>query len=376
MKRASILSLILLTSAHAAAQQGELAESFERAEALDATTDYAAAASAYESYAEACLASATAVLDAQRPCERTDRALARAFELRRALGDAERADADAEAFTAHFLYARPRRAMRIAYDLAEMHLEGERPRRALLALDRFEGLLPDPPPGLAIVADGMRARVAMELGRTRRAHQLWRRVERRWEHARAELDEDGAVPVAWVRATVAEGRLSRAEANVERFLATRAPRAGRIDDDARWWSRTMSPWLVRTRRRLLLARVELESVYELGSPRHSVIAAARIGEMYGHQASLHAELTLPESEWLRALVNDGSDRPGYDEARAHLETCVEWASHHGVASEWAERCEEDLHGLDPDRYPLAAELHGQASYHPVSHALPAATYPR
>lgn len=376
MKRASILSMFLLFSAPAAAQDDDLGAAYQRAEALDATTDYASAAAAYEAYATACLASRTAVLHATRPCDRADHALSRAFELRRALGHADEADADAAAFTAHFLYARPRRAMRLVYALAEMHLDGGRARAALEALDRFEALFPDPPAGLAIVADGMRARVASELGRDARAARLWRQVERRWARARGELDEDGAVPPAWIRATVAEGRLARAEASVERFLAIRPPRATRIADSERWWTRTMSPWLVRTRRRLLLARVELESVYELGSPRHSVIAAARIGEMYGHQAALHAALTLPESEWLRALVNDGSDRPGYDEARAHLETCVEWASHHGVAGEWAERCETRLHGLDPERYPLAAELHGQAGYHPVSSALPAATYPR
>jgi hypothetical protein len=117
--------------------------------------------------------------------------------------------------------------------------------------------------------------------------------------------------------------------------------------------------------------MELERVYELGSPRHSVIAAARIGEMYGHRADLHAALRLPDSDWIRTVVNGGEEHPGYEEARAHLETCVTWSRHHGVAREWAERCEERLHHLDPHRYPMPAELHGTAAYRPVSHALPA-----
>ena len=373
-----LLSVLLAASlAHAQVETGSepptdptppgLGVLLERAQRLDAAADYGAAATEYERYADACLASRTALLEA---CGVFDEALARAFELRRALGDSDRAEADATAYTDTFLYAHPREAMRIGYELAQMHVESGDPRRSEEALDRFEALHRDPPAGLALLVDAMRARLAAARGREARAATYWRRVERRWDRDRESFAEQGPVPASWVRDAVAEGRLARAEVLVERYLAVRPPRVDRIDDDERWWTRTMSPWLVRSRRRLLLARMELESVYELGSPRHSVVAAARIGEMYGHQADLHAELTLPRSDWMRTLVNDGRDRPGYEEAVSHLETCVRWASHHGVASDWGQRCEEELHGLDPHRFPIAAELHGQASYHPVNHVLP------
>ena len=156
---------------------------------------------------------------------------------------------------------------------------------------------------------------------------------------------------------------------MERFLETRAPQLRGVRSDARWWSR-VSAWRARSRRRLALARHALEQVYELGSVRHSVIAAGRIGEMYSRQADVHASLTAPERELLLAIARDGADRPGYDEARSHFEACVAWASHNGVAPSWAERCERGLNALDPESYPLQAELHGEASYHPVASALP------
>lgn len=342
----------------------------EHARMLEARADYEGAAMAFETYAASCLTSPTAVLEEGQPCADTADALARAFELRRVLGHADRADADADAFIAHFLYARPRRAVRIAYARARMHLAAGRLAQAEDALERFEALHPDAPPGQAIIADALRARIAAGGDRPRRAATYWRRVERRWERERAALDADGPVPLSQVREAVAEGRLMRAEANVERFLAVQPPRGQAGRNERAWWRRTMSPWLVRTRRRLLLARMELERVYELGSPRHSVVAAARIGEMYGHHAELYAALTLPDSDWIRVLVTQGEDRPGYEDARYHFETCVGWARHHGVSG-WAERCEQELHHLDPYRYPLPAELHGAAGYRPVSHALPA-----
>lgn len=132
----------------------------------------------------------------------------------------------------------------------------------------------------------------------------------------------------------------------------------------------MSPWLVRSRRRLALARASLERVYEMGSPRHSVIAAARIGEMYEHQADLHAALELPDDDGLRLIVSGGVPTPGFDQARAHLETCVRWASHHGVAPDWAERCEARLHALDPVAYPRQAELFREQPFLPIAHAPP------
>ncbi len=377
MTRSAALTLsIVLAAAPAAAQTAApdaptsaLAARYANARRLDGQTEYEAAATAFEGYAEACLASSTAVLHDGEPCAATGPALERAFVLRRALGHRERASQDAEAYVAHFLYAEPRAAIRVRYEVARMFLEAGELAHATAAIEAL-GRTRDAPVGLTLVADGLRAQVAHRRGEARVAARAWRRVERGWAAHQAELELGGAVPARWVREAVAEGRLLRAERSVDRYLAVRGVRRSRIDDPARWWSEVMSPWLVRSRRRLLIARAELERVYELGSPRHSVIAAARIGEMYEHRADLHAELELPDSDVLRALVSGGDASVGYDTAREHLETCVRWASHHGVAREWAERCEAHLHALDPERYPRAAELYRESPFLPVAHAPP------
>lgn len=341
----------------------------ERARALDAEADYVPAAELYEVYAEACLDTATAVLERGSPCDEIDEALARAFELRRALGDRLAAAHDAEMFGVHFLYANPRRAMQVRYQVVRMQLDADELDAAEATLDDIDASTEGPSARQAVVADGFRALIAAARGEMSVAMRAWRRLDARYQRDRAAIEEDGPVPLEWVIDAVAEARLVRAETLAERFFEMRTPRAHSGQDDARWWS-TVSPWLTRSRRRLVLARVAMERVYELGSVRHSVIAAARIGELYTHQADMLSALQMPPSETLRALVGEGLPRPGYDEARAHFEICVAWAARNGVARDWSERCIDGLHALDPHSYPLQAELVGEALYHPASQALP------
>lgn len=373
MLRRISFSLLLLTPCLASAQDADDTPSLtwviERAQALDAQTDYVPAAELYEVYAEACLETATAAIERGEPCAATDEALARAFELRAALGQADAASRDAARFRDHFVYAQPRRALQLGYEVARMHLEAGRYEAASAELDDLDRSYPDAPARQAVVSDGLRAVIASRRGDRAQAAQMWRRVERRWDEDREAIEADGPVPIEWVRATVAEGRLVRAQPLVDRYFATRAPQLRGVRSDASWWSR-VSSWLTRSRRSLVLARLALERVYELGSVHHSVMAAAHIGEMYGHQADVHDSLSIPDQEYLLALAREGEHRPGYDEARSHFETCVAWASNNGVAPAWAERCTRGLHALDPESYPLSAELHGDASYHPVSMALP------
>lgn len=344
-------------------ERPDLSAALRGARALDAHTDYERAAGAYEAYTRTCLAEPTALLAEGEPCAPAGRTLQRAMDLRQALGHRERAARDAELYVAHFLYARPREAIRVRFTVARMYLEAGELTRATEAIEGLAGTHPDAPEGLSLVVEALRARVAHARGNTEQAERHWRRVER--DFAGEALRDDGAVPTGWVREAVAEGRLLRAEHAVERYLAVRAPRA-QGGDRARWWSRVLTPWLVRSRRRLAVARAALERVYEMGSPRHSVIAAARIGEMYEHQADLHAALDIRDDA-LNLIVNP---EPGVDQARAHLETCVRWASHHGVARDWASRCEQRLHALDPVAYPQQAELFRQSPFLPVAHAPP------
>lgn len=374
MLRAVPFALTLLVpAALASAQEADETPSLtwvlERAQELDARTEYLPASELYEVYAEACLESSTAPAERGDPCRRSDDALRRAFELRVALGQSEAASVNAARFREHFLYARPRQAMQVGYLLARMHLDAGRYEAALSELAAIDQHFEVASARQAILSDGMRARIADAVGRQDVSTQLWRRVERRFEADRAQVEGDGPLPLTWVLDVLAEGRLQRARPLVDRFFATRAPRLRNVRSDQRWWRR-VSTWQTRSRRRLALARHALEQVYELGSARHSVIAAARIGEMYAHQTEVHASLARPEREYLLVLVRDGNDRPGYEPARTHFEACLAWSSHHGVAPSWAERRERGLHRLDPDSFPLSAELHGEASYLPLAGVRP------
>jgi len=359
----TLLFLLLGASVASAQAEPDLASTLAQARALDARTEHRTAAGLYEAYALACIAHRTAVLET---CDQIAEALGRAFELARALGDEPAAERIGAAYVEHLLYARPREATQIGYQLARLQLEAGRPEAAEAALERWIELSADAP-DQAILVEAMRARIALAAGRRDRANRHWRQLERRFERARESLDESSRELVV---EGVAEARLLRAEAHVERFLETSAPPPPRGRSDRTWWSDVITPWRVRAERRLLLARMELERVYELGSPRHSVAAAARIGELYEHLAALHASMAPPRDEWIRVLLTRGEDRPGYDEAIVHFETCIRWADHHEVARRWAGHCEARLHALDPERYPRAAELAGQAAYVPAGLAAP------
>jgi tetratricopeptide (TPR) repeat protein len=361
------LALPSVVSAQDAAAEPSLDALWAGARAADARTDYPTAVELYEAYAARCLGSSTAVLES--PCELLPDAIARSFELARALGDDRAAERAAEAHARHLHYAEPRESLAMGYELARMHLDAGRLEEADAALERWVGLHPHPPVGQRILADALRGSIAAALGRTRDAQHLFRSAERQFAESQSELDA-GPVPAALVREALAEARLARAEPLVARFMDARVPRARAVRDRAELFTRVITPWRVRTERALLLARMELERIYELGSPRHSVVAAARIGEMYRHLGELHAALPLPDDEWFRVLVREGEDRPGFDQAVAHFSTCVRWADHHGVAPSWRQRCEEGLHALSPQDYPLAEELAGHASYRPAAVAWP------
>jgi tetratricopeptide (TPR) repeat protein len=371
MIRGSIVLCCALFTSIAQAQEepSPLAALLARARAEDARTEYREAAQSYEAYAALCLERPTAVLAEGQPCLEIGAVLDRAFELSRALGDRERAERIALAYVDHLFYAEPTHAMRIGYELAQMLLRAGALRDADRALARWIDLHPNPPPGQALLVDAMRARIAESMEQPDRAATYWRRVERRFTRDRDDIEHAEGVPLALVHEAVAEGRLRRAEVHVQRFLRTTGPNVRGAAGDSELWT-AIAPWRLRTERRLLLARMELESVYELGSPGHSVVAAARIGDLYAHLVDLHTSLALPESEYLRYLISRGENLPGYDDAREHFETCVRWSHHHGVAMPWAQTCEERLHALDPHRFPIADELLGHASFLPAQLAAP------
>ena len=353
--RLSVLTLALAALPAAAAAQGApdaatLAEPYEVGRRLLAAADPRGAAERFERYARAC-AEAAAVLAEGEPCAEAAPALARAFELRAALGDVAEAREDAEAMSRHFLYSHPRVAMGVALHLAELDLRAARWTDAVAALRRFEREHRDAPAALRLLALADLSRAHRARGRRARAERCARRVERLWDEAREELTAEPPDVRERVRAAVAGARLARAEERYRAFLAA-GPALGHYRARA---------WVSRTRRRLLLARRAFERVWEVGSAAESVAAAARIGQMYRVYGERMAVFPNGAGVGFEVyLLRGGEDSPGYETARAHLETCVQWSAHHRVPG-WSERCEAELHALDPQRYPPpAAELTARA----------------
>ncbi|MGF1469402.1 MAG: hypothetical protein ACFCGT_25055 [Sandaracinaceae bacterium] len=306
------------------------------------------AASLYERYVARCIELPLADLAPDGPCAHIAFALERAFQLRRALGHVEEADADAVAYELYFLYARPRAALRIAYERVRLNLDAGRVEPARAAVAAFEARGGrGAPRGHGLVAAGLAARLAALTGDRPAATDAWRDLDRAFRLRHPLPGDEDLVPWIWVAREVAEARVQAAEAHFARFQRVRPPRSPRDDETVEGYvRRTLTPWLVRLRRKLLRARHAFEEVYELGSPAHSVVSAARIGELYRHLGDLHGDLPL-QGGFMSYVIREGEDRPGLDMAVSHLETCIRWATTHAVAPRWAARCEEELAELSP-----------------------------
>jgi hypothetical protein len=108
---------------------------------------------------------------------------------------------------------------------------------------------------------------------------------------------------------------------------------------------------------------------EMTSPAWQIAAASRTGEMYRSFVDEFRDAPIPrEIENDPGLFDiyvgalDDVSEPLQRQAIDKFEFCLKTATQVRWFNEWSRTCERELNGLNPTKYPVAAELRGEPNY--------------
>lgn len=238
-------------------------------------------------------------------------------------------------------------------------------------------------------------------GSFRTAAQAWQRGAPEAINRAEGTDDERALWLARARDATSEALFYLAEYKFAEFRAIRFPRLPSTRTMAsvqRWSTDDLAPWLQEKRQALQRAEQAYNLIAELNVPQWQIAAAARIGEMYQAIVDDMRSAPIPEEierddelygiyvDALEGALN-GSN-PGPDgrpftpddiactpdsmepscvsspvrQAMSKFEFCLTLATRVRWYNEFSQQCEIQLNRLDAQRYPLAAELRGTASF--------------
>jgi hypothetical protein len=220
--------------------------------------------------------------------------------------------------------------------------------------------------------------------------------------ARAEgTDAERELWLARARDATSEALFYLAEYRFAEFRAIHFPRlptTRTLATVTEWSQEDLLPWLTRKRTALQTAEAQYNLIAELNVPQWQIAAAARIGEMYQTIVDQMRQAPVPEEierddelygiyvDALEGALNGSG--PGPDgrpftpddiactpdseepqcvnspvrQAMSKFEFCLTLATRVRWFNEFSHQCEVRLSALDSQRYPLASELRGTASF--------------
>ncbi|MEM9193058.1 MAG: hypothetical protein AAGF12_28040 [Myxococcota bacterium] len=359
----------------------------------EALGHYDQAASYYESFArhhrdsDESLCTPTEL--ASDTCPSAPRALRRAFELRRSLGQRAQATENAAAFVANYGETRLQEAAEVGLEAAELAPEAAR-LAALQHHHRRFGRHSAPETQLRLQLALGKAQAAA--GNATTARRTFRGTIRFWESeagidlaTRPNQRSQGRQGVYQDSlAVVAEAGFELAEMRFRAFRGLAAPRYDGPADAAsinRFVATELGPFLRRKLRFLSRAEVAYEEVAALGVTEFRVAANARRGQMYAALAravrdlpTLEVQSPHPE-ETTGIEVDTGAE---LSSAAARLQgpavesyrRCLDHAVQSRRFGAWSRLCAEALEELDPEAYPPAREIHRQRLHHSKTNAGP------
>lgn len=205
-----------------------------------------------------------------------------------------------------------------------------------------------------------------------------------WE--RGALERINALPEAQqaaqlleAKTAVSEALFYTAEALYNEYLRIRFPEfraSGGANMEAvnRWATRDFQPWVVRKGAALREAEAAYARIAALEPvatkvPQWLIAAAARTGQMYTAFVDAFDDAPIPseierDPELYEVYVNalNAQRQIFFDQAIPKFEYCLVTSTQVRWFNEHSRTCELELNRLNPQQYPLAAELHGEASY--------------
>jgi tetratricopeptide (TPR) repeat protein len=342
-------------------------------------------------------------------CAVAHEALENAVFFRLGLGEEEKAIEDVQLYERNYRRTRPRETAQVVFSLGSIY---ERQGNWRRVLDHYRNFLRNygrqALPHEVIRAHVQIGRAHWELDERNQAEEYFRQAVQVWQRGAAEQlarapgsDEERALWLARAKDATSEALFYLAEYRFAEFAAIRFPRAPSTRTLAaitRWSREELAPWLERKRQALQAAESAYNLIAELEIPQWQIAAAARIGEMYQTIVDQMRSAPIPEEienddelygiyvDALEGALN-GSN-PGPDgrpfteddvactpdseepscvnspvrQAMSKFEFCLTLATRVRWFNEFSQQCELQLNRLDAQRYPLAAELRGTASF--------------
>ena len=185
-------------------------------------------------------------------------------------------------------------------------------------------------------------------------------------------DDDKQLFLARAKDATSEALFYLAEYEYAAFRMIRFPRfrGGRsLQRVQRWAERDFAGWLNEKREALVEAEAAYNRIAELEIPQWQIAGAARVGEMYRSFMDQIRGAPIPEEiendDELYGIYVDALEnaaRPLNAQAMDKFEFCLTTATRVRWFNEFSQQCEQELNQLDRARYPMAAELRGEANY--------------
>jgi len=181
--------------------------------------------------------------------------------------------------------------------------------------------------------------------------------------------------------SAAEAQFHMSEYEFEQFQKVAFPRyaGGKSLASVKKWSDSQfKKWVQRKQSVLRTAEAEYAQVakmtvevggVEMKSAPWQIAAAARTGEMYRSFVDEFRDAPVPrEIEKDANLYDiyvgalDEVSEPLQRQAIDKFEFCLKTATQVRWFNKWSRSCEQELNGLNPRKYPVAAELRGEPNY--------------
>jgi tetratricopeptide (TPR) repeat protein len=354
----------------------------------------------------------SACTDAERTagtCAIAHQALENAVFFRLGLGEEETAIADVRMYEQNYRRSRARETSQVVFSLGSIY---ERQGNWQRVFDHYRHFIRSygrqALPHELIRAHVQMGRADWEMDERDRAEDHFRQATQVWTRGAPEAigraqgtDEEKALWLARARDATSEALFYLAEYRFAEFRAIHFPRVPSTRTMAsitRWSQEDLLPWLTRKREALVVAEAAYNQIAALEVPQWQIAGAARIGEMYQTIVDQMRSAPIPDEienddelydiyvDSLEGALNGSG--PGPDgrpftpddvactpdsqepqcvnspvrQAMGKFEFCLTLATRVRWFNEFSQQCEIQLNRLDAQRYPLASELRGTASF--------------
>lgn len=322
--------------------------------------------------------------DAQRSsgtCPIAHEALQNAVFFRLGLGEQDAAVEDARLFERSYRRRMPRETSQVMFSIGSIYERAEDWNRVF---SHYRGWLREygrrALPHEVIQANVQLGRAKWELDDKNDAKRYFETATREWQRNAGEAiaglegvsDEDKTLYLARAKNATSEALFYLAEYKYADFRAIRFPRfsGGRsLQRVQRWAENDFAQWLVEKRQALVSAEEAYNLIAQLEIPEWQIAGAARVGEMYRsfmeqiRSAPIPEEIENdPELYGIYVGALEGAAEPLHAQAMDKFEFCLTTATRVRWFNEFSQQCEQELNTLDPARFPMAAELRGEATY--------------